>query len=175
MKYYSQFGKGDDVWEQEYRFEQRGDQLVALVGRGDAVEEHVVDFAQIGDGNVFSLIVDGVSKDIYVEVGAKGVLNIQMSGEWVEVISEDERHRAARAVASSRSSGVVDVEAVMPGVVVSIEVEEGQEVKEGQTILVLEAMKMQNPLQAERDGVITKLHCKAGEAVAGGTVLAVLE
>ena len=54
----------------------------------------------------------------------------------------------------------------MPGLVVSIEVTEGQEVKAGETLAVVEAMKMQNVLRAERDGTVKKIHATAGATLA---------
>ena len=60
----------------------------------------------------------------------------------------------------------------MPGLVVSMDVEAGEEVKEGQMICVVEAMKMQNIIRAERDGVIKLISAKAGDSVAADDVLA---
>ncbi len=60
----------------------------------------------------------------------------------------------------------------MPGLVVSMDVVEGEEVKEGQVICVIEAMKMQNIIRAERDGKIGSLGAKAGDSVAADDVLA---
>jgi propionyl-CoA carboxylase alpha chain len=54
----------------------------------------------------------------------------------------------------------------MPGLVISIDVREGQEVKVGETLAVVEAMKMQNVLRAERDGVVKSIHAKAGATLA---------
>ena len=54
----------------------------------------------------------------------------------------------------------------MPGLVVSIAVTEGQDIKAGETLAVVEAMKMQNVLRAERDGVIKKIHATAGATLA---------
>jgi propionyl-CoA carboxylase alpha chain len=54
----------------------------------------------------------------------------------------------------------------MPGLVVSIAVTEGQEVKAGETLAVVEAMKMQNVLRAERDGIVKKIHAAAGATLA---------
>jgi propionyl-CoA carboxylase alpha chain len=54
----------------------------------------------------------------------------------------------------------------MPGLVVSIAVSEGQEVKAGETLAVIEAMKMQNVLRAERDGTVKKIHATAGATLA---------
>ena len=53
----------------------------------------------------------------------------------------------------------------MPGLVVAVLIEEGQEVKKGQVMLILESMKMQNELKAARDGVMGKVRVKAGESV----------
>jgi propionyl-CoA carboxylase alpha chain len=59
----------------------------------------------------------------------------------------------------------------MPGLVVSIDVTPGQEVKEGETVAVIEAMKMQNAIKAERDGVVKTVGPKAGDPVAADEVL----
>jgi propionyl-CoA carboxylase alpha chain len=59
----------------------------------------------------------------------------------------------------------------MPGLVVSLEVAEGQEVKEGETVAVIEAMKMQNIIRAERDGVVKSVGPKPGDSVAADEVL----
>jgi len=59
----------------------------------------------------------------------------------------------------------------MPGLVVSIAVEEGQEVKTGETLAVVEAMKMENVLRAERDGKVAKINAKAGDSLAVDAVI----
>jgi len=59
----------------------------------------------------------------------------------------------------------------MPGLVVSIAVTEGQEVKAGETLAVVEAMKMENVLRAERDGTIKKIHAKQGDSLAVDAVI----
>ena len=59
----------------------------------------------------------------------------------------------------------------MPGLVVSIAVEPGQSVKAGDTVAVVEAMKMQNILRAERDGVVKSVGASAGDSIAADDVL----
>jgi propionyl-CoA carboxylase alpha chain len=63
------------------------------------------------------------------------------------------------------------IQSPMPGLVVSIAVEVGQEVKTGETVAIIEAMKMQNILKAERDGVVKAVGAKAGDPVAADDVL----
>ena len=63
----------------------------------------------------------------------------------------------------------------MPGLVVSLEVAEGQEIKAGEAIAIVEAMKMQNIIRAERDGIVARVHVQAGASVAADEVLAELK
>ncbi len=65
--------------------------------------------------------------------------------------------------------------APMPGTVVRVDVEAGQRVSQGDTVLVLEAMKMQHTVSAPADGTLTEIHVKPGAQVASGEVLAVVE
>jgi len=67
------------------------------------------------------------------------------------------------------------VTAPMPGLLVSVAVEKGDEVKAGDELAVLEAMKMENALRAERNGVIAKIHFNAGESVEVDEVIMELE
>jgi propionyl-CoA carboxylase alpha chain len=59
----------------------------------------------------------------------------------------------------------------MPGLVISIDAKPGQEVKAGEGVAVVEAMKMQNIIRAERDGVVAKVHASAGASVAADEVM----
>lgn len=73
------------------------------------------------------------------------------------------------------SQGQEIIEAPMPGNIWKIMIEEGQEVKEGQVLLILEAMKMENDILAPRDGVVAILNTKEGSAVSTGEKLVVLD
>jgi propionyl-CoA carboxylase alpha chain len=59
----------------------------------------------------------------------------------------------------------------MPGLLVAVAVQEGQEIKAGQELAVIEAMKMENLLRAERDGKVAKLHAKAGDSLSVDQVI----
>ncbi len=68
-----------------------------------------------------------------------------------------------------------DVVAPMPGLVLKIFVEEGQEVNEGDPVVILEAMKMENVLKAEGSGIVKKINASDGESVEKGVVLIEVE
>ncbi|MEM7200092.1 MAG: biotin/lipoyl-containing protein [Planctomycetota bacterium] len=159
-----------DGVEREFRFERRGGQLLAHCGD----RTHVLELSMVGDGTAFSLLIDGRSHDLVLELEDGGSV-VQLRGERLRVEVLDERERAAAAVAGSRAAGPQQICAVMPGVVVEVNVAAGDQVEEGQTVVVLEAMKMQNPLQAEGPGVVSKVAVSKGQAVAGGEVLLEIE
>lgn len=78
---------------------------------------------------------------------------------------------AAPAAAKSGPGAGAPVKAPLPGVVTKILVKEGQGVKKGETVLVLEAMKMENNITAEADGTVTGICVSAGDSVMEGTTL----
>jgi len=166
MRYFTRIGGV----EREYRFERSGDRL--LVRCGD--REHELDLASVGDATSFSMLVDGASYDLIVE-RADGAMTVQLGGERITVEVLDERDRAAEAVHGDSAGGPQKLCAVMPGVIVDVLVAEGDEVAAGQTLVVLEAMKMQNPIQAAAAGVVTKVHAEKGVAVASGALLVEVE
>ena len=59
----------------------------------------------------------------------------------------------------------------MPGLIVSIDIEEGQSVEDGDKLCVVEAMKMENIIRSETSGVIKKIHCKEGDSLATDEVM----
>ena len=125
-----------------------------------------IDFESVSGQPVYSLIVDGKSHESYV---ARGDDNWQvlLRGRLYPITVEDEREKRLRAAAGGgvAEGGEFVLKAPMPGLVVAVPVSEGQEVKKGQVILILESMKMQNELKAPRDGIIQRIKVKAGESV----------
>jgi acetyl-CoA carboxylase biotin carboxyl carrier protein len=70
---------------------------------------------------------------------------------------------------------VPNVEAHITGTVWKIEVEVGDTVEEGDTVVVLESMKMEMPVEAEDEGTVAEIQCEEGQAVSEGDTLVVLE
>jgi propionyl-CoA carboxylase alpha chain len=87
------------------------------------------------------------------------------------VYTEREAAAARLMPVKATSDSGKTVRCPMPGLVVSIAVGEGQEVKAGETLAVVEAMKMENVLRAERDGAVKKIHAKPGDSLAVDAVI----
>ncbi|MEG2151019.1 MAG: biotin/lipoyl-containing protein [Bacteroidaceae bacterium] len=77
-----------------------------------------------------------------------------------------------RPVVASSKSGV---KSPLPGIILEIKVKEGDVVKKGQTILILEAMKMENNINADRDGKVSAIKVNKGDSVLEGTDLIIIE
>ena len=70
---------------------------------------------------------------------------------------------------------MADVEAHITGTVWKVECEVGQSINEGDTLVILESMKMEMPVEAEDDGVVKEISCEEGQSVSEGDTLVVLE
>jgi biotin carboxyl carrier protein len=125
-----------------------------------------IDFESVAGQPVFSLIVDGRSHESYIYQGDDN-WQVLMRGRLYPVQVEDEREKRLRAAAGGgvAETGEFHLRAPMPGLVVAVPVTEGQSVKRGEVILILESMKMQNELKAPRDGTIGRIRVRAGETV----------
>jgi biotin carboxyl carrier protein len=125
-----------------------------------------VDFESVSGQPVFSLIVDGKSHEAYVQEGDDN-WQVLMRGRLYPVKVEDEREKRLRAAAGGgvAETGEFHLKAPMPGLVIAVPVMEGQEVKKGQVLIILESMKMQNELKSPRDGKVNRIRVKPGESV----------
>ncbi|MAE28249.1 MAG: biotin/lipoyl-containing protein [Planctomycetota bacterium] len=125
---------------------------------------------QLGQVVLFS---EGRSYGVSIEGGDTEV-DVKLAGYLYDIQLEDERERAAHAAERAATGGGGPVKSVMPGVVVSLCVEEGQTVEAGQPLLILEAMKMQNEIDAPQAGIVKAVHIVEGQAVAAGEKLLTL-
>ncbi len=82
---------------------------------------------------------------------------------------------AATPVAKPAASGKSGIKSPLPGVILDIKVNVGDEVKKGQTVIILEAMKMENSINADKDGKVTAINVSKGESVLEGTDLVIIE
>lgn len=121
------------------------------------------------------VIVDGQEFEVEVEV-ENGKWLATVEGRTFEIEIPDsgpvvKKRRAAGG--KKKKSGTVS--ANIPGKIVTIEVEVGQEVTEGQVILILEAMKMQNEIQAPVNGKVISVNCEEGQSIEANVPLVVIE
>ena len=104
----------------------------------------------------YTITVNGVAYDVVVEEKGAGAV------------------AAAPAAAAPAAAGAVAVKASVPGKVLKVEASVGQAVKSGDSIIILEAMKMEIPVVAPQDGTVAGINVSVGQAVESGDLLASL-
>ena len=104
-------------------------------------------------------------------------LTIEIEGETFDIEIKDELDQVLEQMGFGKASikQVKEIKAPMPGLVLEIAVTDGQEVKEGDKLLILEAMKMENSIMIQTNAIIKKVSVSAGQAVEKGQVLVELE
>jgi len=139
-------------------------------------EELDVDFERVRGERAWSLLVGSRSHPISFEPRPDG-LSVTLGSESYLVRVEDERARAARKVAGGRGSRdqAKAVLSMMPGVVREVRVAPGDEVKSGEPLVILEAMKMENEIRAVLDGTVQTVHVEPNQTVNKGDALVTLE
>ncbi|MCX7755734.1 MAG: acetyl-CoA carboxylase biotin carboxyl carrier protein subunit [Anaerolineales bacterium] len=124
-----------------------------------------VDLVAVGGQPVYSLLISGKSYEAYIYPEEKE-WQVLLRGQQYKAVVEDEREKRLKTAGGARAeSGEFHLKAPMPGLVVSVPVEEGQSVKKGQVLVILESMKMQNELKSPRDGTVHRIRVRAGESV----------
>ncbi len=121
---------------------------------------------------LFKARIDGVPFSAHVMPALEGlVIRHRAARSRVLVLTPNSAELHARLPEKQAADTSRLIVSPMPGLVVSMDVQLGQEVKEGETVAVIEAMKMQNIIRAERDGVVKMVGAKAGDSVAADEVL----
>ena len=135
-----------------------------------------VDFEAIQDQPVFSLITEGRSYEAYVNEN-DAFWEVLLLGHLYTIQVVDEREQRLRNAGGGAvaAGGEFHLKAPMPGLVVAIPVEEGQEVAKGDVLIILESMKMQNELRSGKDGVVTRIRVNVGDSVEQKTTMLSVE
>jgi 3-methylcrotonyl-CoA carboxylase alpha subunit len=151
----------------EVEFHTEGGRLV-LDLEGRRLE---ADFLRLPDGEVYSLLVDGKSYEVGVSPSGEGV-DVTYHGSALPV---EVRHPLEKLLQSQKRGGGggagETVSAPMPGLLVAYRVKQGDHVAPGQSVAIVEAMKMQNELTARRGGVVSELLASEKTSVAAGQPL----
>lgn len=110
------------------------------------------------DGKIYEIIINSNSLHY----------SISVNGKFFKIERKSALRTLEEKVGKPQKQ---DIKTSMPGRVVKLFVKEGEKVKKGQPILVLEAMKMQNEIKSPQSGVITRISPKAGDSVETGSLL----
>jgi pyruvate carboxylase subunit B len=126
---------------------------------------------------VLGLVVDHRTYRVLAEREGRGSWRLGIDGTVLEADVVDERTRVIREMMGpgAAPAGPRPIVAPMPGMVVKVEVTEGDRVEAGQGVVIVEAMKMENELRASAAGVVSRVRVRAGDAVEKGQVLVDLE
>jgi pyruvate carboxylase subunit B len=145
-----------------------------LLVDGRAVEATL---AQAGGTPVRGLAIGAETYRLVADRGPRGRWKLHLRGRLLEVDVVDERTKAIRDMtgAGAGALGPRPIVAPMPGMVIRVEVSEGDVVQAGQGIVIVEAMKMENELRALGPGRVTRVHVRRGQAVEKDQVLVDLE
>ncbi len=126
-------------------------------------ESRDVDFLNLG-GSLYSVITQNQSIEVVID-DEDNKIEVMMNGRLYETQVLDERAllMAQRKGGLGNNSG--EVNSPMPGLIVKVSVENDQNVHQGQTVVILESMKMQNELKAPISGTVTAIYVEAGQSV----------
>ena len=122
------------------------------------------------------LFVSDDSNHVYelqVEEGKDGSANVTVDGARLTTRVIDPKHRSRTA--EQGASGRQQILSPMPGKVVRLMVATGDEVKHGQGVIVIEAMKMQNELKSPKDGIVSQVAVSEGQTVAASQALITID
>lgn len=117
--------------------------------------------------NIAQLTVNGAPYEVEVEGIATAPTKVVNKG--VQTPTMQSAEPVAKPVKSTGDAAAL--KSPLPGVILDVIAREGDSVKAGQTVMILEAMKMENNIEADRDGVIERIQARKGDSVLEGDVL----
>lgn len=158
--------------ERAWELERRDD--VVFVRREGEADWKAVSLNRVGDSGLYLLMVDNRPTEIYLERrrgGARVTIGRHVFlcdvGPWRPAGSRASRHQ--------RAAGRLQIQAPMTGSIVEVRVEAGQRVAQGDVLLVVESMKMNNELRSPGAGVVESVSAKPQQRVKQGEVLIVVD
>ncbi len=158
---------GSGTTGKKIEVERLEDGLYRVAGSQKSVSVEVL------ENGIYSLLIDGASYEVAVHEEKKGY-TVEVGPHRLSVRIADPL-RGAAVAGRDAIEGEAAITSPMPGRIVGIKVEVGQDVKEGDSVILVEAMKMENELHAPKSGKVKKISVKMGEAVEAGQDLVVIE
>ena len=132
----------------EYKFKINGKEYAVAIGEAD--------------GKMLTVNVNGADYQVELE-------NAPVAAPAAVPAASKAADAPAAAPAAPKAAGAgATIKSPLPGIIISVDVKEGQAVKRGQKVAVIEAMKMENDILAEADGTVTAIHVNKGDSVLEG-------
>ena len=152
------------VGNHTFDFEESNTVSIDSIQKGDLCH-HV-----LHEGKGFDVQIDSTDRNCKSQV-------IIVNGNKYEVVisSPLDQLLSTMGMTLNSSQQIKDIKAPMPGLILDIMVEVGQEIAKGDALLILEAMKMENVIKADGEGIIKKIEVKKGESVEKGFIIIVME
>jgi biotin carboxyl carrier protein len=149
------------VNEVEYIVELLNEKLVRVND-----QEYKVDFASVSNQPVLTLLANNQSYQAHI-FQDEHEWQILLQGTLYRAMVVDEREKSLRAAAGASlvQTGTFTLKAPMPGLVIKIPVQQGDLVEQGDVLLILESMKMQNELKSPNKGTVTRIFVEEGSTV----------
>ena len=122
--------------------------------------------------------VDGKEYKVFVEETEEGKILVHCDGDVYEVETKKDAEPSAIERLHKKQiteEGRLEITAPLPGIIYDIKIRQGANVKQGQSLFTLMAMKMENDITAPRDGVVKEIKVKKDDNVNKGDLLAVIE
>ena len=145
---------------------------VARLGLGDNSREAQVSEPEPG---LFTIIINNRVYRCALEQAPNGRAEIVVNGRRIPVAARDKKHLRGGAGAGAGAAGRVVLASPMPGKIVRVLLNAGDDVAAHQGVLIVEAMKMQNEVQSPKEGKVAEIKVVEGQTVNAGESLAVIE
>ncbi len=156
----------------EVEIKRVGDKVFARVDE----REYELEASEV-EPNIFLLKNNNRIYEIFVapQTDKNSPFKVQLKDREFEIrLFDPKRLRGAKS-ADGQADGIAEIKTAMPGKLVRVLVEQGAEIKSGEPVLVVEAMKMQNEMKSPKDGIVKEIRFEEGATVNAGDVLAIIE
>lgn len=161
-----------DNEKHEIEIKRDGDKVVARVDD----REYNLEASEV-EPNVYLLKNENKIYEVFVapQTDKNAPFNVKIKNQEFEINLFDPKRLRGSKSAEGQADGIAEIKTAMPGKLVRILVEVGAEIKLGEPVLVVEAMKMQNEMKSPKDGIVKEIRFEEGSTVNAGDVLAVIE
>ena len=156
----------------EINLEDHGDQIIANIDK----ESIPIQITELDGNHIYSVLLGNRSLELEIRPNETGYL-LHYQGNTLECYVEDERMaRLKKSMDLKVTDAIVkELNAPMPGLIVSVEVKPGQQVKKGDGLVIIEAMKMENEIKATSDAIVKEIKVQKQQPVEKNQLLMIFE